>query len=92
MTYDVRNNTDESRYETTVEGEVAVAEYHREGNRITFTHTIVPEKLEGRGIAGSIVKKALDDAKAEGLEVVPQCAYVKAYIKRHPEYQELVHP
>ncbi|HEY0143766.1 MAG TPA: GNAT family N-acetyltransferase [Thermoanaerobaculia bacterium] len=92
MTYDVRNNTDESRYETTIDGEVAVAEYHREGNRITFTHTIVPEKLEGRGIAGAIVKKALDDAKAEGLEVVPQCGYVSAYIKRHPEYAELVHP
>ncbi|HEX6159015.1 MAG TPA: tRNA glutamyl-Q(34) synthetase GluQRS, partial [Thermoanaerobaculia bacterium] len=92
MSYDVVNNTAESRYETTVDGEVSVAEYHREGNRITFTHTIVPEKLEGRGIAGAIVKKALDDAKAEGLEVVAQCAYVKAYIKRHPEYEDLVRP
>lgn len=90
MSYDVRHNTEESRYETTVEGEVAVAEYYREGNTITFTHTIVPEQLEGRGIAGAIVKKALDDAKSEGLQVVPQCAYVRAYIQRHPEYEDLI--
>lgn len=88
--YDVTNNKNESRYETTVDGEVSVAEYYREGNVITFTHTIVPEKLEGRGIAGAIVKKALDDARAEGLRVVPQCGYVRAYIKRHPEYEDLV--
>jgi predicted GNAT family acetyltransferase len=90
MTYDVTNNHKESRFETTVDGEVAVAEYHQEGNRITFTHTLVPEALEGRGLAGTIVKAALDHARAENLEVVPQCAYVASYIKRHPEYQDLV--
>ncbi|MEA2490186.1 MAG: uncharacterized protein QOH21_1978 [Acidobacteriota bacterium] len=90
MTYDVTNNQDESRFETTVDGEVAVAEYHQEGKRITFTHTLVPEKLEGRGLAGTIVKAALDHARAEKLEVVPQCAFVASYIKRHPEYQDLV--
>jgi hypothetical protein len=92
MTYDVINNTKESRYETTVDGEVSVAEYHREGNRITFTHTIVPEKLEGRGIASAIVKKALDDARAEGLKVEAQCPYVRAWIRRHPDYEDLVRP
>lgn len=90
MTYDVTNNKKESRFEIPVDGDVAVAEYHQEGNRITFTHTLVPEALEGRGLAGTIVKAALDHARAEKLEVVPQCAFVASYIKRHPEYQDLV--
>jgi uncharacterized protein len=88
--YDVRNNESESRYETTVDGHVSVVEYHREGKRITFTHTIVDEALEGRGIAGAMVKHALEDAKTHGLEVVPQCQYVARYIERHPEYQNIV--
>lgn len=90
MTHDIRNNEEESRFETTVDGELAVAEYYREGESITFTHTLVPEQLEGRGIAASIVKAALDHARSEKLEVVPQCAFVAGYIERHPEYQDLV--
>lgn len=89
-TYDVRNNESESRYETTVDGHVSVIEYHREGKRITFTHTLVDEALEGRGIAGAMAKYALEDAKAQELEVVPQCPYVARYIERHPEYRNLV--
>jgi predicted GNAT family acetyltransferase len=90
MSHEVRNNEQESRFETTVDGEVAVAEYYREGNTITFTHTIVPEQMEGKGIAGAIVKAALEHARSEKLEVVPQCAFVASYIKRHPEYEDLV--
>jgi predicted GNAT family acetyltransferase len=90
MSHEVRNNEQELRFETTVDGDVAVAEYYREGNTITFTHTIVPEQMEGKGIAGAIVKAALEHARSEKLEVVPQCAFVASYIKRHPEYEDLV--
>jgi predicted GNAT family acetyltransferase len=90
MSHEVRNNEQESRFEVAVDGDVAVSEYHREGNTITFTHTIVPESMEGKGIAGAIVKAALEHARSEKLEVVPQCAFVASYIKRHPEYEDLV--
>ena len=50
----------------------------------------MPEALSGRGIAGEIVKFGLDHAREKKLTVVPQCSYVAAYIKRHPEYQDLL--
>jgi predicted GNAT family acetyltransferase len=91
MTLDIRNNEEESQFETTVDGHVALTAYDLEDpNRIVFTHTEVPEALSGRGIAGEIVKFGLDHAREKKLTVVPQCAYVASYIKRHPEYQDLL--
>ena len=91
MTYDIRHNEAESQFETTVDGHLALAAYDlEEPNRIVFTHTEVPEALAGRGLAGEIAKFGLDHARQQKLTVVPQCAYVAAYIKRHPEYQDLL--
>jgi uncharacterized protein len=91
MTFDIRNNEQESRFETTVDGHVAFSAYDREEpNRIIFTHTEVPEALAGRGIAGDIVKYALDYAREHKLGVVPKCPYVAAYIRKRPEYQDLL--
>lgn len=88
---DIRNNEEASQFETTIDGHVALTAYElEEPNRIVFTHTEVPEALAGRGLAGEIVKFALDHAREKKLTVVPQCAYVASYIKRHPEYQDLL--
>ncbi len=91
MTFDVRHNEEKSQFETTVDGHVALTAYDLEDpDRIVFTHTDVPEALAGRGIAGEIVKFGLDYAREKKLTVVPQCPYVASYIKRHPEYQDLL--
>lgn len=91
MSYDIRNNEEESQFETTVDGHVALAAYDLEDpNRIVFTHTEVPESLSGRGIAGAIVKYGLDYAREKNLTVVPQCSYVAAFVKRHSEYADLL--
>lgn len=87
---EVRHNKEQRRYEMEVEGLTSVADYRLQGDKILFTHTGVPRELEGRGIAGKIVKFALDDARAQNLRVVPLCSYVVSYIKRHPEYQDLL--
>lgn len=87
---DVRDNPDEARYEVEVDGELGMIEYRLRGTTIIFTHTEVPEAFEGRGIASAIARFALDDARARGLRVVPQCPFVAGYIKRHPEYEDLV--
>jgi len=93
MTYDIRNNEQKSRFETTVDGHVAYVAYTlEEPNRIVFTHTAVPDELGGRGIAGAIAKYALDHARAMKLAVVANCPYVAAYIKKHPEYEDLLAP
>ncbi len=89
---DVSNNEAEQRYEARVDGRLAVLTYQQESGRIVYTHTEVPEGLEGQGIAGKLTRVALDDARAQRLTVVPRCPYVAGYIQRHPEYQDLVSP
>ena len=88
----VTNNTEAQRFEAQLGAEQAVAEYHLKNNVIIFTHTEVPEAMEGKGVAGKLIKTALDTAQAEHYQVVPLCPFVAAYIKRHHEYQGLVMP
>ncbi len=87
---EVRNNEADSRFEYAVGSAVAFAEYRREPGRITFTHTEVPESIGGSGVGGKLVRGALDYARRENLRVVPLCAFVAAFISRHPEYGDLV--
>ncbi|MDX3899042.1 MAG: GNAT family N-acetyltransferase [Sphingobium sp.] len=90
MTDTVRNNEGESRYELEVEGEIAIAAYASRDGALVFTHTEVPDALEGQGVASRLVKGALDDVRTNGLKVVPLCAFVAAYFERHPEEQDLL--
>jgi predicted GNAT family acetyltransferase len=87
---EVSQNEAEHRYEMEVEGQTAFAQYNLNGSIITFTHTIVPEELEGQGIGSRLVSFALDDARQRDLKVVPMCSFVRGYIERHPEYQDLL--
>lgn len=86
---DIRHDVSGSRFLAVVDGLECVAEYKLDGRRAVFTHTGVPPRLEGRGIAAALVGRALDWARAEHLQVVPACSYVRVYLQRHPEYQEL---
>lgn len=86
----VRDNRAARRYELTVDGMVAFAAYEPSAGAIRFTHTIVPEALGGKGVGSRLIKAALDDVRAQGLKVVPQCSFVAGYIDRHPDYQDLL--
>ncbi|RYB94095.1 N-acetyltransferase [Nocardioides oleivorans] len=87
-----------SRYELHVAGDgddadgelVGLIAYHLEGDVITLIHTEVLPAFSGQGHASTLARGALDDARARGLEVVPSCPYVAAYITKHPEYADLV--
>lgn len=86
----VRHNEAEKRFETEIEGGLAVADYKVEGERIIFTHTYVPPDLRGRGLAEKLVRVALEHARAQRLRVVPACSYVEVFIERHPEFKPLL--
>ena len=86
----VRNNEAESRYELAVEGQTAFAAYDLRGDVVAFTHTVVPKVLEGKGIAGRLIKETLADVRASGRKIVPLCSFVAAYVQRHPEEADLV--
>lgn len=90
MINSINNNAAKHRFELDVEGHLAAAYYKREGDVITFTHTEVPAELGGKGIGSTLVRGALDQVRAEGLKVVPQCPFVKAWIGKHPAYADLL--
>ena len=87
----VADNSDEARYEVFADGELAgFVTYRRRPGRISFLHTEVDDAYEGHGVGGTLVSAALDDARAQGLEVLPFCPFVRGYIAKHPEYRDLV--
>lgn len=85
----VRHDVAQNRFALDLDGETVFTEYRLTPGVITFFHTLTPSKLRGRGLAGTVVKAALDFARAENLKVVPQCWYVGQYMDTHPEYQDL---
>jgi len=72
MPGEIRDNKAQGRFETDAGGEVAVAYYTRTPGVITFTHTEVPFRLQGQGIASRLGRGALEAARGEGLKVVPR--------------------
>lgn len=80
------------RFELVVDGLRSLLTYRRFGERIVFDHTEVPKALEGNGLAAKLARAALDFARANHLQVVPLCPYVSAFIRKHPEYQDLASP
>ncbi len=79
------------RYQLLVDGrEAGELDYREVEGRRAFTHTGVREAYEGRGLAGRLARRVLDDARAEGVAVVPLCPYVAAYLDRHPDDADLV--
>ena len=87
--YSIAHDSIGHRFATVVDGVQAHLEYLLRGGVMTITHTLVPASIGGRGIAGALVKAALDHARAEGLKVNPACSYSAAWMERHPDYQSL---
>ncbi len=88
---EVSNNADRKRYEAYLDGELAgYAEYMLTNELITFTHTEVGPEFEGRGVGSALVRGALDDVRAAGeRKVLPLCPFVKGWMAKHPDYQDL---
>lgn len=88
----VKRNDDRTRYELLVDGKLAVCEYNRLANAVMFTHTEVPEALEGRGVGSALARGALDDVRSQELQVIPLCPFIATFMRRHEEYQDLLSP
>ena len=83
---------EERRYELLVGGKPAGELVYRDrsGDVVAFLHTEVYPDLQRQGLGTALVSGALDDARSRGQRVVPICPFVDAYIRRHPEYADLV--
>lgn len=87
----VADNPGEHRYEASVGADVVgVVDYHLQPGLITILHTEVFPGQEGKGVGSRLVAGTLDGVRARGLAVLPICPFVRAFIRRHPEYADLV--
>lgn len=80
------------RYVTHVDGHMAVIDFRQTGTVLDAYHTGVPDAIAGRGIAGALVRYMLTDARARGERVRPSCSYVAAWLRRHPEFDDVASP
>ena len=88
----VTHNAAAGQFEARTEHGVALLKYALRGQTMDLAHTTVPQEAEGQGVGAALAKAALDHARKEGVHVLPSCPFVAAYVKRHPEYADLVAP
>jgi uncharacterized protein len=72
------------------DGSPAFLSYTRDGDLLIFEHTFVPAALRGKGVADTMVRAALDEARQQHWKIVPRCPFVAGFIKRNPEFADLV--
>jgi uncharacterized protein len=80
----------QGRFEIEDQGHIAFLQYNLTGNVLQLLHTEVPQALQGKGVASELAKSGLDWAREHGKKVDVVCEFVDAYIKRHPDYNDLV--
>jgi predicted GNAT family acetyltransferase len=89
-TYTVINNENQQRFEVHEGDETAYLEYRYYEKDIALMHTFVPEAFEGKGIASALAEYALGWARENKKPVMAYCPYVAAYLKRHPQYNDII--
>ncbi len=88
--YKVIHNELNHRFEVELPGDKAVLIYTLKSDLFLIIHTEVPPAYEGRGIAGTMAKTALEFALEKGYLVRSYCSYTTHYIDSHPEYQAML--
>ena len=83
---------DRERFEgRTSDGELAgFVTYQLTGKIIVYTHTEVPPEFEGQGVASTLAKAVMDDARTHERTVVPMCPYISSWLEKHPGYEDIV--
>lgn len=91
MSATVANNPAESRFEATVDGRLGgFLSYTLSDGVIDLQHTLVLPAFRGQGLAGLLAERAFDDARSQGLKVIPSCPFVAGWVPDHPEVQDLI--
>ena len=89
----VHRNESNHHYEAELDGKVVgFVRYRTRPGQVVLIHTETELEYEGRGIGGALARGALDDIRARGEKAVVLCPFIKAYVEKHPEYQDLVAP
>jgi len=87
----VVKNDETRQFEVTLDGQTAFAEFRMVDRGMILPHTVVPEAFEGKGVGSALAKAALGYARDHDLKVIPLCPFIAGYIKKHPEWNDVVH-
>ena len=88
---EVRDNAEQSRYEIVVDGNVAgFVDYRGGPDVIELVHTEIDSAYEGQGLGGKLARGALDAVRSANAKVIPTCGFIKGWIEKHEDYQDLV--
>ncbi len=92
MTTEVVQDAPQNRFQLLLDGEyVGETDYILRGDTIVFTHTEIDPGRTEKGLGGELVRGALNLVRAEtDLRVVASCPFTKAWIEKHPDYQDLL--
>jgi predicted GNAT family acetyltransferase len=91
MATTIIDNTEASRVEMSLDGTLAgFVEYHNSGGVIAYLHTEIKPEFGGRGLATELIRATLDLAREAGLAVEPFCPFVRGFIRKNPQYRDLV--
>jgi predicted GNAT family acetyltransferase len=87
----VERRDDEGRYVLLLGDEHAGELVFRDrgGGVLAFLHTEVDPARQRRGLGSALVRAALEDVRERGLQIVPVCPFIEAYVHDHPEYADL---
>ena len=88
----LQDNTELHRFELHVDGHTAFIEYKLVRGLLFFLHTEVPLVIRKKGVASATVQKAFQYAEDNNYKIVPICAFVQDFLKKHKEYTGLVAP
>jgi len=90
MSYPVKHDIEAGLFTATVDGQLSLLQYRLKDGVMKIVHTEVPSALAGHGIAGDLMRAALETARSNGWRVVPACSYAKAFLEGHPQYADLM--
>jgi hypothetical protein len=88
---EIVDDQERRRFEISSSDQLAgYAEYRDLPHGRAFVHTVIDPQRAGLGLGSRLIESVLDEARAEGRNVIPLCPFVRRYIQRHPSYADLV--
>ena len=90
MTDNFHDNQARNRFEFEIEGAIAFVSYRKSPGAITLEHTEVPPELGGKGVGSRIARATLDAVRAQGRKLTVECEFIQGFMKKHPEYNDLL--
>lgn len=84
------DNGHKGRYVFRRDGAEAEMTFTRAGKALVIVdHTDVPDAFRGQGVGATLVARAVEDARRDGVKILPLCPFAATQFRRHPEWDDV---